>query len=126
MKRPVVLLAFMVLLGWFLLPSFALEPAKQTSPTNPSYGFFGILRSNFNTWDLNTDAIATHRIVTAHVVGHALTVINYLPARNLVLIWNPWGTTRLYKAAGEKMENGFFWMPLSEFLMKFKCIIVEQ
>lgn len=359
MKRQVGLIATMVLLGWFLLPSFALEPAKQTSPTNPSYGFFGILRSNFDAWDLNkdgaltgdeisvdlqnpaiggkcaaalsalktqerfdwradksftyysmkeidkiedafmnsnkaakalvayyksglsklkqqspalfnykvphiggirqghssncyflaavagysqvrpsefmnmfaenpdqsytvrfprrepiivtaptpgefatypdagidgawltviekaygaavnnatidgqemledidtlvlhggstakvienvtghkikvfnfksvevcaeahnilTDAIATHRIVTAHVVGHALTVVNYLPARNLVLIWNPWGTTRLYKAAGEKMENGFFWMPLSEFLMKFKCIIVEQ
>ncbi|MBY0546637.1 MAG: hypothetical protein K2W95_05065 [Candidatus Obscuribacterales bacterium] len=71
-------------------------------------------------------AFAAHRIVTAHVPGHALAVIEFLPERNLVLIWNPWGTTRLYKAVGEQMKNGFFWMPVQEFVAKFKAILVEQ
>ena len=76
--------------------------------------------------EILSTAFASHRIVTAHVPGHALAVIEYVPQRNLVLIWNPWGTTRLYKEVDERMKNGFFWMPVEEFVAKFKAILVEQ
>ncbi|MBX9689420.1 MAG: hypothetical protein K2X27_22110 [Candidatus Obscuribacterales bacterium] len=72
------------------------------------------------------EAFARHRLVTTGVPGHCLAVLRYDEPSDSVLIWNPWGSTRLYKAVGMKMEHGYFWISLSDFVQRFSGITVEN
>ena len=73
-----------------------------------------------------SEALKEHRVITTGVPGHCLAVLRYDPGSDCVLIWNPWGSTGLYKAVGEKMEHGYFWVPINGFVEKFKGITVEN
>lgn len=72
------------------------------------------------------DAFSNRRIVVTHMPGHLLAVLRFDVDQNLVLIWNPWGSTGYYKAANVKMEHGCFWMTMSDFLEKFEGVTIEQ
>ncbi len=73
------------------------------------------------------NAVAQHKVIVTNVPGHELCILNYDRKSNQVLIWNPWGTSRMYgDGVDVKMTYGCFWLPLSEFLEKFVGMLIEQ
>lgn len=73
-----------------------------------------------------SEALAAHRVITTGVPGHCLALLKYDAPSDSVLIWNPWGSSSLYKAVAEKMEHGYFWVSINDFVQKFKGITVEN
>lgn len=70
-------------------------------------------------------ALAANKVVNTGTTGHCLTVLNYDQAGDNITIWNPWGTSVFYKAAGLKMQNGVFTMAFADFQKAFLSLLVE-
>lgn len=71
------------------------------------------------------DALSHHRIVNTGTKGHCLTILKYDPGSDFVTIWNPWGTTGLYKTVNQQMDHGVFTMSLSDLQKYFVSILPE-
>jgi hypothetical protein len=78
------------------------------------------LRGKFNR------AFKEHRLVTAGVPGHIMTVIAYDNKSDRVQIWNPWGTDNFYKVLDSKMTHGMMWIPTAEFIERCHHVAFEQ
>ncbi|MBX9693827.1 MAG: hypothetical protein K2Z81_15670, partial [Cyanobacteria bacterium] len=81
-------------------------------------------RQNIRT--LLSDAAARGVLVCTTVPGHCLAMMSYKPGYDQVQIWNPWGSTKYYSAVGVTMDNGFFVIPISQFLEKFEGVSIQQ
>lgn len=75
---------------------------------------------------LLSEAFANHCVVTTTVPGHVLAVVKYDPQQRAVQIWNPWGTNRVYKTIDVRMNHGCFWMPVQEWVTRFRGVSIEQ
>lgn len=80
-------------------------------------------------------ALQQKRIVTTSVSfrgpdgrshGHALAVVAMDPGSDTVTIWNPWGTTAMYKTVGVMMTNGEFTVPIDYWLNRFRSCVIEE
>lgn len=70
-------------------------------------------------------AMNSNKVVNTGTTGHCLTVLRFDPSSDQITIWNPWGTSKYYKAAGMKMQNGVFTMPFNDFKQRFISLLIE-
>jgi hypothetical protein len=74
---------------------------------------------------LLSQALAAKKVVNTGTTGHCLTVLSYDTVADNITIWNPWGTSVFYKAAGMKMKNGVFTMSFADFQKAFLSLLIE-
>ena len=72
-----------------------------------------------------SDAFEKKRLVVVSVPGHAMAGVAYDRNSDQLEIWNPWGSSKTYKALGAEMQHGFFTVPISEVLEKCQQITIE-
>lgn len=85
--------------------------------------------------DAMLQALKEHRLMTCGIKtavpntdksrGHVVAVLSYDASQDQVNLWNPWGTSIMYKDVGIKMKNGIFSMPVSDWLNRFSSMTVE-
>lgn len=71
------------------------------------------------------DALSHHRIVNTGTKGHCLTILKYDATTDYVTVWNPWGSSGLYKTVNQQMNHGVFAMPLTDLQKYFVSILPE-
>lgn len=70
-------------------------------------------------------AMSRNKVVNTGTTGHCLTVLSFDPGTDMITIWNPWGSSTFYKAAGVKMNHGVFTLPFNDFEHRFVSLLVE-
>ncbi len=71
------------------------------------------------------DASKNKRLAVTTVPGHCLAFISYDQNSDSVRIWNPWGSTKFYKAAGTMMNDGYLTLTVDDYLSRFGHVFVE-
>lgn len=71
------------------------------------------------------EAMTANKVVNTGTTGHCLTVLGFDPATDQITIWNPWGTSRFYDAAGVKMHDGVFTLGFNDFEHRFISLLIE-
>jgi len=82
--------------------------------------------ANLDLGSIIKHALNEGRLVDANAPHHSCAAIAFDPQTYMITIWNPWGTSRLYKTVGLKMDHGTFTMPLHELMQKFVSICVDE
>lgn len=85
--------------------------------------------------DLILQAVSERRIMVTSIrnmhkdgksSGHSLALLGLDQQNNTVTLWNPWGSSKIYKSVGLKMTQGRFSMPVDAWLARFKSLTVEN